>query len=111
ESTPSPDPFNPLPQVTQELGRVPSQPNVSDSDDEFCFIGDNIFPKNGEPEIKWLSDEPVRIVENYFTVPSEKCDPLKTPKNFPTPTTKYTLCEMTIVWHMFGGSDFTPLNK
>ncbi|XP_044263557.1 autophagy-related protein 2 homolog A isoform X3 [Tribolium madens] len=109
------DSGKPLPQVTTELGQLPFQPNTIESDDEFCFIdeepGYNIFPKNGIPEIKWLTDDPVRIVDNHFAVPSEKCDPLKTPKNFPTPTRKYTLCEMSIVWHMYGGNDFGPVDK
>lgn len=115
EKNPSQDSGKPLPQVTTELGQVPFQPKLVESDDEFCFIdeepGYKIFPKNGIPEIKWLTEDPVRIVDNHFAVPSEKCDPLKTPKNFPTPTRKYTLCEMSIVWHMYGGNDFGPLDK
>ncbi|XP_063919299.1 autophagy-related protein 2 homolog B isoform X2 [Zophobas morio] len=115
ERHPPQEPVKPLPQVTTELGQVPFQPNLADSDEEFCFIdeepGYNIFPKNGVPEIKWLTEDPVRIVDNHFSVPSEKCDPLKTPKNFPTPTRKYTLCEMSVVWHMYGGNDFGPVEK
>lgn len=100
-----------LPQVTTELGRVVIlPPRPSEIDDEFCFIdeepGYNIFPKSGTPEIKWLTEDRVRIVENHFTVPTGKSDPLATPKNFPVPTTKYTLREMSVVWHMYGGNDF-----
>jgi autophagy-related protein 2 len=111
EKHPPNDPGKPLPQVTTELGQA-FRPNLAESDEDFCFIdeepGFNIFPKNGVPEIKWLTDEPVRIVENHFGVPSEKRDPLKTPTTFPVPTKKYTLCEMSILWSMYGGNDFGP---
>jgi autophagy-related protein 2 len=111
EKYPPNDPGKPLPQVTTELGQA-FRPNLAESDEDFCFIdeepGFNIFPKNGVPEIKWLTDEPVRIVENHFGVPSEKRDPLKTPTTFPVPTKKYTLCEMSILWSMYGGNDFGP---
>lgn len=33
-------------------------------------------------------------------------DILAPPKGFPTPVTRYTLCDMSIVWQMFGGNDF-----
>jgi len=45
-------------------------------------------------------------MDNHFTVPAEKVDILKAPKGYPQPVSKYTLREMTIVWHMYGGNDF-----
>lgn len=36
-----------------------------------------------EPEVRWLTDEPVNIVDNHFSVPVGKTDLLKPPKNFP----------------------------
>jgi hypothetical protein len=33
-------------------------------------------------------------------------DALKAPKHYPNPVTKYSLKEMTIVWHLYGGDDF-----
>lgn len=33
-------------------------------------------------------------------------DVLAPPKSFPTPVAKYTLCEMSITWQMYGGHDF-----
>lgn len=103
---------NPLPQVTCELGDIKLHSNrSSDTDEEFCIIGNEaglgIFPKSGFPEIKWLTSDPVRIVENHFGVPIGKTDLLRSPKHYPTPVMRYTLCDMTIVWHMYGGNDFT----
>ncbi len=46
------------------------------------------------------------MVDNHFAVPISKVDVLKAPKGYPTPVSKYTLREMTIVWHMYGGHDF-----
>lgn len=59
------------------------------------------------PEVRLLTKEPIKMVDNHFTVPLGKEDVLKAPKNYPVPVSKYTLREMSIVWHMYGGSDFT----
>ncbi|KAL3285630.1 hypothetical protein HHI36_000162 [Cryptolaemus montrouzieri] len=100
----------PLPQVVKELGDITLQCDEEDSDDDFYFVdeetGLGLFPKNGVPEIKWLTNDPVRILENHFFVPVGKKDLLKTPDNFPVPKYQYTLCEMNIIWHMYGGNDF-----
>lgn len=53
-----------------------------------------------------LTLSPVRVVDNHFSVPVGKADLLKAPKHFPAPVYRYTLREMTIVWHMYGGLDF-----
>ena len=53
-----------------------------------------------------LSEDPLRIVDNHFTLPLGKPDLLKAPENFPMAVMRYTLCEMTIVWHLYGGQDF-----
>lgn len=63
-------------------------------------------PKNGIPEIRWLTEDPLRVIDNHFSIPVGKADLLKPPKNYPTPVMRYTLCEMSVVWHMYGGNDF-----
>lgn len=35
-------------------------------------------------------------------------DQLQRPKHFPEPVTQYTLKEITVVWHLYGGRDFGP---
>ena len=35
-------------------------------------------------------------------------DQLRRPASYPTPLTQYTLKEMTVVWHLYGGLDFPP---
>lgn len=102
----------PLAQVTYELGDIALHSNKSsDTDDDFCIIGHEqglgIFPKSGLPEINWLTSDPIRVVDNHFGIPIGKTDLLKSPKHYPTPIMRYTLCDMTIVWHMYGGNDFT----
>lgn len=81
-----------------------------DPDDDFCILGEEagvgILPRTGLPEVRWLSNEPLRVVDNHFPLPMGKVDMLKAPKNFPAPVLKYTLCEMTLIWHMYGGKDF-----
>ncbi|XP_015509682.1 autophagy-related protein 2 homolog B [Neodiprion lecontei] len=79
-------------------------------DDDFCILGEEagagIMPRHGVPEIRWLCEEPIRIVDNHFSIPLGKTDLLKAPKHFPPAILRYTLCEMTLIWHMFGGKDF-----
>lgn len=81
-----------------------------DADEEFCILGEEagvgIMPRCGVPEVRWLCQESLRIVDNHFYVPVGKADLLQAPPNFPAPVLKYTLCEMTLIWHMYGGKDF-----
>ncbi|XP_012275672.1 autophagy-related protein 2 homolog B isoform X2 [Orussus abietinus] len=81
-----------------------------DPDEDFCILGEEagagIMPRHGVPEVRWLCQESLRIVDNHFSVPLGKIDLLKAPKHFPLPVLRYTLCEMTLVWHIYGGKDF-----
>ncbi|XP_032665002.1 autophagy-related protein 2 homolog A isoform X2 [Odontomachus brunneus] len=81
-----------------------------DADEEFCILGEEagigIIPRCGVPEVRWLCQESLRIVDNHFYVPIGKANLLQAPPNFPAPVLKYTLCEMTLIWHMYGGKDF-----
>jgi len=114
-----PEDYDPLPQVEMDLGdiskyeastpppkRMPStnRKTNSESDDDFCFVGDEERPAYGQ-ELP-VADDPIRIVDNHFTAPHGKPDLLKAPANFPMAVQRYTLCEMTLVWHMYGGHDF-----
>lgn len=70
-------------------------------------------PRDGKPEVKIFTDEPIEIKDNYFSLPHGKTDLLKAPDHFPNAEYRYTLKELTIVWHMYGGSDFsdTPVQQ
>lgn len=108
--------FDPLPQVEMDLGdiskydtppkRAPVNRKVSsDSDEDFCIVADEERPTYGEVPVA-QSDDPIRIIDNHFSVPHGKPDLLKAPADFPMAVQRYTLCEMTLVWHMYGGHDF-----
>uniref|UniRef100_A0A1Q3FUU4 Autophagy-related protein 2 n=2 Tax=Culex tarsalis TaxID=7177 RepID=A0A1Q3FUU4_CULTA len=108
-----------LPQVTMDLGDVRKHPtNVdnksasgvarkvsSDTDDDFCFIADEERPHCSNQEVPVL-EEPIRIVDNHFSVPNGKPDLLLAPQGFPMAVTRYTICEMSVTWHLYGGHDF-----
>ncbi|XP_049531977.1 autophagy-related protein 2 homolog B [Anopheles darlingi] len=118
-----------LPQVTMDLGDVsklnrtgvssqtsvvgaPAQRKISsDTDDDFCIIADEERPHQGtdaggrNQEVP-VSEGPIRIVDNHFSVPSGKPDLLKAPEGFPSAVERYTVCEMTVTWHIYGGNDF-----
>ncbi|XP_065094861.1 autophagy-related protein 2 homolog A-like [Ochlerotatus camptorhynchus] len=111
-----------LPQVTMDLGDVnkfggsstklesaiensPHRKVSSDTDDDFCFIADEEKPHCGNQEVPVLED-PIRIIDNHFSVPMGKPDLLLAPKGFPMAVTRYTICEMSVTWHLYGGHDF-----
>lgn len=107
-----------LPLVDNELGSIASPNDAkkkpakkhnrklsSDTDDDFCFIGDEERPKYGIDNVQ-PSDEPIRIVDNHFSIPLDKHDMLKAPQGFPQAVTRYTICDLSISMHLYGGNDF-----
>lgn len=83
----------------------------SDTDDDFIFIGDEERPKYGIEAVV-PTDEPIRILDNHFSIPLDKHDMLKAPASFPQAVTRYTLCDLSISMHFYGGNDFVdPNNK
>lgn len=88
---------------------------AEDPNEDFCILGEEagtgIMPRHGVPEVRWLCQESLRIIDNHFAVPLGKTDLLKAPRHFPAPILRYTLCEMTLIWHMYGGKDFEVLQS
>ncbi|XP_049877954.1 autophagy-related protein 2 homolog A isoform X2 [Pectinophora gossypiella] len=114
-------------QVAKDLGDLTSTPKASprkpkrkkkssgdgsNTDDEYCIIDtqphSNLDNDLDEPVVNWIGPGPVYMFDNHFTVPAARTDVLKAPKSFPLPMLRYTLCEMSITWNMFGGTDFKP---
>ncbi|XP_076234909.1 autophagy-related 2 [Calliopsis andreniformis] len=112
-----PDESNPSSQTVPEMCKSPEQcakpecnVEAEDANEDFCILGEEagtgIMPRHGVPEVRWLCQESLRIIDNHFAVPLGKTDLLKAPRHFPVPILRYTLCEMTLIWHMYGGRDF-----
>ncbi|KAI5633052.1 hypothetical protein NE865_14270 [Phthorimaea operculella] len=113
-------------QVAKELGDPTSTPKASpkkskrkkqkssgdgsNTDDEYCIIDPQPYSSYDndldEPVVNWIGPGPVYMYDNHFTVPAARTDVLKAPKSFPLPMLRYTLCEMSVTWNMFGGTDF-----
>jgi len=55
-----------------------------------------------------LTEEPIRIIDNYFTVPIGRTDILKPPKHYPNAVMRYAIQDVGVVWHLYGGEDFVP---
>ena len=75
------------------------------------LLHDNFQPRDGQPEVKNLDETPIQIKEDHFNKPVGRGDQLNSPPEFPTPVMRYTLQEMTLVWHMYGGNDLGPAKK
>lgn len=102
-------------QVGNELGvpiKTRERPRKisSDTDEDFIFIGDEERPKYGFEGVV-PSEEPIRIVDNHFSIPLDKHDMLKAPASFPQAVTRYTLCDLSISMHFYGGNDFEDKTK
>lgn len=86
-------------------------PGDVDSESEYCFVDleteATIPTGHSPPVIRVLTDQPIRIIENHFSVSPGKTDHLSAPKHYPTPVYKYILSDINIIWHMFGGNDFS----
>lgn len=101
-----------LPQVATELGNI-SRPQPmkatprrvsSDTEDGFCIIAHEEKPRCRYEEVETTADS-IQIVDSHFNPPG-KPDLLKAPENFPMAVMRYTVCEMTVTWQLFGGHDF-----
>lgn len=75
------------------------------SEEDYCIIVGEEKVHNEFEDIK-ISDDPLRIVDNHFCLPTSHNDVLNAPPSFPVPDLRYTLCEMTVTWHLYGGHDF-----
>ncbi|XP_050353796.1 autophagy-related protein 2 homolog A [Nymphalis io] len=92
--------------------KVKSTGEGSNTDDEYCIVEEQPYGQDNEmdePVVNWING-PVYMVDNHFTVPAARSDVLKAPKSFPLPVLRYTLCELSLTWNMFGGSDFRSAN-
>lgn len=83
-----------------------------DTDDEFCIIGEEERPRCGFETVPISNPREICFVENHFSVPAVQADLLQAPSHFPMAGMRYTLCELTLTWHLYGGQDFetTPAN-
>lgn len=61
----------------------------------------------GSHEVHMLSQQSIEVTENFIRKPTSSYDHLKAPDKFPDPEYQYTLREMSVVWHIYGGSDFS----
>nr|XP_014094904.1 autophagy-related protein 2 homolog A [Bactrocera oleae] len=102
-----------LPQIKSDLGdinneRIYSMHRRQPREDEYCVISEDEQRKVSQCGVRELKicEDPIRIVDNHFCLPSNKLDLLKPPEDFPMPVSRYTLCEMTFTWHLYGGQDF-----
>ncbi|XP_061399170.1 autophagy-related protein 2 homolog A-like [Musca vetustissima] len=101
----------PLPLIKGDFGVVAEQKSVKElqsqcsSEDDYCFIVGEERVELDFEDIK-ISEDPLRIVDNHFGLPSSHNDILKAPPTFPQADLRYTLCEMTVTWHLYGGHDF-----
>lgn len=63
-------------------------------------------PQNGPCEVHVLGETPIQIHENHFAKPLQRNDILKAPAHLPVPKWRISVREISLNWHIYGGSDF-----
>ena len=103
-----------IPQCMTESMYVPTSsgaaPGSDDSLEDSFFFVDSVGTgtvNNGEATVRALEDAVV-VSENHFAIPQQSINYLKTPKGFPKYQSRITLKHLSILWQIFGGSDFLP---
>lgn len=56
--------------------------------------------------VKVLSISPIEFVEDHFDTPDGQRDALDAPDDFPSPISRYTIRDISVVWYLYGGRDF-----
>lgn len=88
-------------------------PNLDDSFDDFCIlddVGSGFGERPSEALVRVLDPSgSVALFENHFAPVADKSiDYLKTPKGFPVFQSRITLRQLSVLWQIYGGSDFSP---
>ncbi|XP_065883382.1 autophagy-related protein 2 homolog B-like isoform X2 [Dysidea avara] len=91
---------------------ISSNMTSEESEDDFLILDmptSSRMAKGAKPIIKsyLTNDERVKINNNHFAPSNAFTDQLHRPDHFPIPVTLYTLKDMTLVWYLYGGSDFS----
>ncbi|XP_043930581.1 autophagy-related protein 2 homolog B [Protopterus annectens] len=84
---------------------------VPSESDDFCILDapkTTASEREEEPVVRKLIEGPVQVQENYFTIPLARTDSTKAPLHFPVPQNRYTVKEISVIWHLYGGKDFGP---
>lgn len=97
---------------TSEASAKTDKPEINDDDDEdFCMLGEEI-PGVTAPSLveslvrRFETDKKIDIVDDQFSIPQGQPDVLRAPKENPPPSLKYTVRDITFVWHIYAGKDF-----
>ena len=104
------------------LASHPHSVHISEAvaeDHDFCIlddIGSAYGSKPTQPTVKLLnSSQSVSLIENHFAMTKEKSnlqiDYLKTPKGFPKFQSRITLKNLSLLWQIYGGQDFTAVTQ
>ncbi|CAF0882237.1 unnamed protein product [Didymodactylos carnosus] len=74
-------------------------------------IGMGRPPQNGVCQIHVLTDQTIHINDNHFSKPLERNDILNAPSYLPVPTFRFSIRNLSLVWFIYGGSDFKEKSK
>ncbi|XP_030641970.1 autophagy-related protein 2 homolog B isoform X2 [Chanos chanos] len=88
----------------------PPAPSLAHDTDDFCILetpGSRATERDEEPVVRKLTSDPVQVKENYFSEPQEGVSSSRGQMHFPVPEVRYLVREISVVWHLYGGKDFS----
>ncbi|KAM6171687.1 autophagy-related protein 2 homolog B isoform 2-T2 [Erethizon dorsatum] len=92
--------------ISDTMSGVPTE------NDDFCILfapKAAVQEKEEEPVIRIMVDDAIVIRDNYFSLPVKKTDMSKAPLHLPIPVIRYVVKEVSVVWHLYGGKDFSTV--
>ncbi|XP_062863124.1 autophagy-related protein 2 homolog B isoform X2 [Trichomycterus rosablanca] len=78
--------------------------------DDFCILdspGLRALERDEEPVVQKYTTDPIVVLENHFSEPMEGSSSSRGPLNLPVPEVRYLVKEISVVWHLYGGKDFS----
>ncbi|XP_031435892.1 autophagy-related protein 2 homolog B [Clupea harengus] len=104
ESGNLPEASPPFPTALHSPLISPPAPTVTHDSDDFCILDTPTSrgaERDEEPMVQKLTSEPIVVKENHFSPLASRA------ALFPTPDVRYLLKEISVVWHLYGGWDFS----
>uniref|UniRef100_A0A4W3HF37 Autophagy related 2B n=1 Tax=Callorhinchus milii TaxID=7868 RepID=A0A4W3HF37_CALMI len=87
----------------------PAFPKEQPESEDFCILEAPKMPvlRETEPMVRALVCGDIVIKDEHFMLPTRKTDTGKAPLHLPVPEVHYVVKEVSVVWHLYGGRDFT----
>lgn len=105
---------NEKPKKAPKSSKAVHAQSKGENDEEFCVVDVSRGKKTAKVDQREVPgadlNDDIEIVENYYTLPAKRIDPLTTlPDGFMVPLMRYVVRDFNVLWLLYGGEDFGNL--